>query len=289
MRIAKSSITLALFLLISCKPTNTPITFNSKEAWQHLVYQVELGPRPVGSAAHAELVNYISETLDKYGWVVEIRRDVALGHQIQNIVGKRGEGDPLIILGAHYDTRLVADNDSNPEFHSEPVIGANDGASGAAILLEFARIIPADINGAVWLVFFDGEDNGNILGWDWILGSTSFVENLVEEPTAVVILDMVADKDLNIHIERNSNQQLSLEIWAKAEELGYSDYFISSKKYSMLDDHTPFLRRGIPAVDIIDFDYPHWHTTQDNINNVSAESLAIVGETVLAWLLDIIK
>jgi Zn-dependent M28 family amino/carboxypeptidase len=143
--------------------------------------------------------------------------------------------------------------------------------------------MPENVRRHVWLVFFDAEDNGNIAGWDWILGSKAFVEQLDGKPDAAVIVDMVGDKDLNIYMEQNSDLTLSAEIWSQAAQLGYSQQFIPSPKYRMLDDHTPFLNAGIPAVDIIDFDYPYWHTSADTPDKVSAESLQAVGDTLLAW------
>ncbi|MEA2008563.1 MAG: M28 family peptidase, partial [Chloroflexota bacterium] len=156
---------------------------------------------------------------------------------------------------------------------------------GVAVLLELARALPENTSANVWLVFFDAEDNGRIPGWDWILGSRAFVENMEQRPQAVVIVDMIGDRDLNIHQEQNSTPLLRDEIWSQAKELGYAEYFLPTPKYSMLDDHTPFLEVGIPAVDIIDFDYPYWHTTEDTIDKVSAHSLQVVGDTLLAWLL----
>jgi len=134
------------------------------------------------------------------------------------------------------------------------------------------------------LVFFDAEDNGKIPGWDWILGSQAFVNELQGQPDAVIIVDMIGDADLNVMMERNSDTTLMAELWGQAAALGFSDHFIAVPGYAMLDDHTPFLEAGIPAVDIIDFDYPYWHTTDDTLDKVSAESLQIVGETILAWL-----
>ena len=133
-------------------------------------------------------------------------------------------------------------------------------------------------------MFFDAEDNGDVPSWDWILGSQAFVEQLEGEPDAVVILDMIGDTDLNIYLEQNSSSTLSAEIWAQAAALGHADHFIPVPKYRILDDHIPFLNAGIRAVDIIDFDYPYWHTTEDTADKVSAESLQVVGETILAWL-----
>jgi Zn-dependent M28 family amino/carboxypeptidase len=222
--------------------------------------------------------------LVKAGWQVEAQESEALGHPIQNIVAKRGDESPQIIIGAHYDTRMFADNDPDPANHSLPVPGANDGASGVAVLLELARTLPQDTV-PVWLVFFDAEDNGRIDGWDWILGSTEFVKNNPLQPQAVVIVDMIGDADLNIYKEKNSNAELTDEIWEIAQELGYESVFIPEYKYSILDDHTPFLRAGIPAIDIIDFDYPYWHTLQDVPENVSAASLKAVGETLHTWVI----
>jgi Zn-dependent M28 family amino/carboxypeptidase len=163
------------------------------------------------------------------------------------------------------------------------VPGADDGASGVAVLLGLARSLPKDTV-PVWLVFFDTEDNGNIPGWDWILGSREFVRTNSIQPRAAIVLDMIGDADLNIYKERNSNPVLTDAIWATAKGLGYESKFIPQYKHSMLDDHTPFLQAGIPAVDIIDFDYPYWHTVQDTPDKVSAESLRVVGETISTWV-----
>jgi Zn-dependent M28 family amino/carboxypeptidase len=151
------------------------------------------------------------------------------------------------------------------------------------VLLELARSLPEGTV-PVWLVFFDAEDNGNIEGWDWILGSREFVANNPVQPRAAVIVDMIGEVDLNIYKELNSNPELTDEIWAVARELGYETKFIPEYKHSMLDDHTPFVQAGIPAVDIIDFDYPYWHTVQDTPDKVSAESLDTVGETLFIWV-----
>ena len=110
------------------------------------------------------------------------------------------------------------------------------------------------------------------------------MDSLTGKPNAVVVVDMIGDKDLNIYQEKNSNRNLIDEIWSQAAGLGYSTQFIPKYKYPMIDDHTPFLMAGIPAIDIIDFDYPYWHTTADTPDKVSAQSLKVVGDTLLAWL-----
>jgi Zn-dependent M28 family amino/carboxypeptidase len=136
----------------------------------------------------------------------------------------------------------------------------------------------------VSLVFFDAEDNGGLDNRQWIMGSLAFVKSLTEKPEAAVIVDMVGDANLNIYEERNSDPKLTAEIWAQAAALGLAKYFIATPKYDMIDDHSPFLQAGIPAVDIIDFDYPYWHTSADTLDKVSAQSLQAVGETLWAWL-----
>lgn len=266
------------------QPEPDSVRFDGQRAYADVQTQVAFGARIPGSDGHAKVQEWMREELESAGWQVEVQESEALGHPIQNIVAKRGEASPQIILGAHYDTRMFADNDPDPANHSLPVPGANDGASGVAVLLELARVLP-DNTVPVWLVFFDAEDNGRIPGWDWILGSREFVRNNPLQPQAVVIVDMIGDADLNIYKERNSNPDLTEEIWAVANSLGYGNVFLPEYKFSMLDDHTPFLEAGIPAVDIIDFDYPYWHTVQDTPDKVSAESLQAVGETVQAWVM----
>jgi len=258
-------------------------SFDGNRAYDDVKAQIEFGPRVVGTDAHALAVRWIQSELVQAGWQVEVQKSEAMGHPVQNIVAKRDSGDPQIIVGAHYDSRMYADQDPNPDNRSEPVPGANDGASGVAVLLELARTLPTNTPN-VWLVFFDTEDNGQINGWDWILGSREFVANNPEKPQAVVILDMIGDADLNIYKEMNSNVALTDSIWAVADELGYAQHIIPSYRHSMLDDHTPFILAGIPAVDIIDFDYPPWHTTEDTPDKVSAASLEIVGKTMWTWI-----
>jgi Zn-dependent M28 family amino/carboxypeptidase len=260
-----------------------PVSFDGLRAYADVQTQVAFGPRIPGSDGHAQVQAWMRAELESAGWQVEIQESEALGHPIQNIVAKRNDVSPQIILGAHYDTRMFADNDPDFANHTQPVPGANDGASGVAVLLELARTLPED-SVSTWLVFFDAEDNGRIAGWDWILGSREFVKNNVLQPRAVVIVDMIGDEDLNIYKERNSNPDLTDEIWDVANGLGYGQQFIAEYKFSMTDDHTPFLEAGIPAVDIIDFDYPYWHTLADTPDKVSAVSLEAVGKTLWTWI-----
>lgn len=267
------------------KASSTPQPFDGTRAYQDVVTQVEMGPRTPGSAAHQQVVDWIQSQAEDAGWQVEIQQTERMGHPVSNIIAKRGSGKPWVILGAHFDSRFVADQDPDPAKRNQPVPAANDGASGVAVLLELARVLPEDLQQEVWLAFFDTEDQGSLPGWDWILGSRALAESLTENPDMVIIVDMIGDADLNIYKERNSDPQITDEIWNQAAQAGYGRQFIPQYKHSMLDDHTPFLEKGIRAVDIIDFDYPYWHTSSDTADKVSAQSLQAVGETLRLWLL----
>ena len=262
-----------------------PSTFDGARAYADVQSQVAFGPRIPGTSAHAHTVDWIRQELEAAGWHVEIQQLQSMGHPIQNIRAYRTGAAPEYVIGAHYDTRLCADQDPEPSKQSQPVPGADDGASGVAVLLELARTLPQ--NGMeVWLVFFDAEDNGRIPGWDWLLGSRAFVAGMQVRPKGMILLDMVGQENLSLPMEGNSDQALRTAIWNKAAALGYANIFLPRVKYSIEDDHLPFIRAGIPSVDIIDIDYPYWHTTSDLPEHVSPRSLQIVGEVVSGWLAD---
>lgn len=288
----------------NAKPTVAPpIRFEGKHAYdEYLLAQMKFGIRPAGSKAIRAAGDYIIQELKKSGWDVETQEFVYRGIPVRNIIGKFGSGD-LIILGAHYDTRPRANQDeSNP---NGPVPGANDGASGVAVLLELARTLDkAKLKDQVWLAFFDAEDNGDLNAcdlrvvemqtattgvcdttpWTWSIGASHVAGRLPRKPTAVIVVDMIGDADQNIYYEHNSDKLLQETLWKIAAQLGDAQWFIPQYRWSMSDDHTPFLQRGIRAVDIIDFDYPSWHTTQDTADKVSAESLERVGQVLETWL-----
>lgn len=266
-------------------PTPAPRKFDGAHAFQYyLVEQMRLGPRPAGSTANRATGNYILAQLEGSNWKTETQEFVYRNVPVRNIIGKTAESrGPIIILGAHYDTRKRADRDNaHPD---QPVPGANDGASGVAVLIELARTLDVSkLRNEVWLAFFDAEDDGELDGWPWSVGATYLAEHLNSKPEAVVIIDMVGDADQNIYYEQNSDAQLQQQLWSIAARLGYASEFIAQYKWSMEDDHTPFLQRGIRAVDIIDFDYPYWHTTEDTTDKVSALSLGRVGRVLQTWL-----
>jgi len=272
-----------LTLVVAWPRPSVSAEFDGERAHRDVVRQVEFGPRIPGTEGHAQVIAYIQTELQAAGWQSEIVADGFKGQAVQNIRAWRAKAEPVILFGAHYDSRMVADHDPDQNNWTKPVPGANDGASGVAVLLEIARTLPVD-SVPVELVFLDAEDNGRIPGWDWILGSSAYAASLQSRPKAVVIVDMIGDADLNIYQELNSDSELTAQIWGVAAGLGYEQAFIPEGKYRMLDDHLPFIEKGLKAVDLIDFDYPYWHTLQDTPDKVSAESLAIVGKTLLAWV-----
>lgn len=257
--------------------------FDGERALKDVEAQVAFGPRIPDSDAHAKAIKYIQDELAAAGWQSTVEKAQIDGHTALNILAIRSDKKPVILLGAHYDSRLYADNDPNPANHTVPVPAANDGASGVAVLLEIARTLPINSTPTA-LLFIDIEDNGRIPGWDWILGSKAFAANMTDLPKAFVLVDMIGDKDLNIYMEKNSDPELTRQIWDTAKTLGYDSAFIPVEKYQVEDDHLPFIEKGIRSVDIIDLDYPYWHTIQDTPDKVSAVSLQKVGETLLAWI-----
>jgi hypothetical protein len=267
-------------------PTPTPqdMPFSGELAMQHAAAQMQWVPRHPGTEGARLCGDYILAQLAALGWAAEEQPFVYQETACRNLIGKRGSG-PILIIGAHYDTRRYADSDPDPANHDQPVPGANDGASGVAVLLELARVLrPEELGRTIWLTAFDAEDNGGIDGWDWIVGSRYMAENLTETPQGMVLVDMIGDAGLQIYYERHSTTELKEGIWQVAADLGY-EAFIPQEKYSIIDDHIPFLQQGIPAVDLIDFDYPYWHTVADTLDKISAASLEAVGRTLEQWLL----
>lgn len=136
-----------------------------------------------------------------------------------------------------------------------------------------------ELKNEVWLAFFDAEDMGRVDNWPWSVGATHMAENLRVRPEYVVVVDMVGDSEQELYYEGNSDTALRERLWKIAADLGY-DEFVPERGHTIIDDHVPFARRGIPAVDIIDFDYPYWHTIEDTCDKISWESLERVGRVV---------
>ena len=253
--------------------------------------QLALGPRTPGSEAYSLFIEQTVKALQTDGWSVTCEEERYQGKTIRNIIAERGAEKTdagWIVVGAHYDSRILADQEKQPADQKKPVPAANDGASGAAVLLGLAKTLPQSLNKRITLAFFDAEDQGRVMGWpDWCLGSRLLAEQygaLDRKPDAVIVVDMIGDADLNIYRERNSDKDLTDALFGIAAMLGFSKQFIDEEKYAMYDDHMPFIEQGIPAADLIDFDYPWWHTLGDTADKLSEESLQAVYRVVWEYL-----
>lgn len=259
--------------------------FDGERAFRLVQAQCALGPRPTGSPANRRCAELIASTLAECGWPVEEDAFLLRGQRCRNLLARTVRERPALLLGAHFDTRPRADRERSWWRRRRAVPGANDGASGVAVLLELARVLDqSKVNKQVWLAFFDAEDCGNINGWPFSVGAAHMAEHLSVQPKAVVVVDMVGDEDQRFMWETASNDALNRSLWAVAADLGYQHQFIPRLGYSIIDDHVPFLQRGFTAIDIIDFDYPYWHTTQDTPDKVSPESLQRIGRVLQKWL-----
>jgi glutaminyl-peptide cyclotransferase len=269
-------------------PMETPASFDGRRAYTDAAAFMAFGPRVSGSEANRRAGDWILAQLQAAGWATFTNEGSAHGVVVRNLAGRKGAG-PILILAAHYDSRRRADRD--PVATGEPVPGAEDGASGVSVLLECARTLAWDATRRqVWLVFLDAEDNGNLDGWDWAVGAQQFAQFVDRERrsgaevSAFVLLDMVGDADQHFYYEGNSDPALREQIWGVAAQLGYGAQFIPVVNYTLMDDHVPIRALGIPAVDIIDFDYPYWHTREDTLDKLDAQSLERVGRTLEYWL-----
>lgn len=259
--------------------------FDGARAMEWLRRQVEAGPRVPGTAAHAATRQMLAEALGPETLTQEFtHQSGGAAIRMANLIARFGPatGD-RILLCAHWDCRPFADQDPDPGRRNDPVPGANDGASGVAVLLELARLFrktPPPVG--VTIVLFDGEDWGRSLD-TMFLGSRYFASHPVGGPFRYgILLDMVGDADLQIYREGHSQARARAvvdRVWRAAEELGH-DQFRPSVGYTIEDDHIPLLDKGIPVIDVIDFDYAAWHTVRDLPDQCSARSLQIVGEVV---------
>lgn len=269
--------------------------FDADRAWEHLKTQVEFGPRVPGTPGHAACLSWMLERLraraDEVQPHVFVFDDPYSDENVQatNIRASfRPELEPRIAIAAHWDTRPRADQDT-PENHDTPIPGANDGASGVAVLLALADLFaenPPPVG--VDLLFFDAEDWGKEGDPDhYLLGSRRFVQDHPRyRPRALILLDLVGDADLRIPMEGYSLQAapaLTQMVFQRAMVLGLPA-FDPVRGGAVLDDHVPFLQAGVPAVNLIDFDYPYWHTLEDTVDKCSPDSLRQVGELVVALL-----
>ena len=270
--------------------------FDGARAWEHLRRQVGFGPRPSGSPAIAETRRYIISELEAFG--IEAREqpfvsmtplgDVSMANVIGTIPGRRPD---RLVLASHYDTKLYR------EFR---FVGANDGASSTAALLELGRVLAGRRNElTIELLFLDGEE-ARMTEWrglDNTYGSRHYVQAAQKDGSlrslkALVLLDMIGDRDLVVRRDSNSTPWLVDIIWSAAARLGHGGTF-SNELTTIEDDHIPFLKAGVPAADLIDWETPArrgtWHTPNDTLEFVSAKSLQTVGDVVSAAIPEIEK
>jgi Zn-dependent M28 family amino/carboxypeptidase len=283
-------VVVAVTALLACSGQATPSTtphFDGTRAFEDLRRLVEIGPRPAGSPGIEKTRDYIRKELTAAGLKVQDQafdartplgtvRMVNLRATLPGQSQDRGR----IVIGGHYDTKLIK------EFR---FVGASDAGSSTAFLLELARALKGRSNPLpIELLFLDGEEA--VVEWtgqDHTYGSRYYVEQLktagtVKELRAFILVDMIGDKDLGIRREQNSTPWLKDAIWSTAKRLGRVEFL--DEETPIEDDHLEFLAAGIPSVDIIDLDDPAWHTADDTLDNVSARSLQVVGDVVLAAL-----
>jgi Zn-dependent M28 family amino/carboxypeptidase len=282
--VRRAALLIALVVLVSAAPAPADpaaARFDGAAALRHLERLVAIGPRPAGTPAGARTREYITAELKRAG--VQVRTEafdaqtpdgrVPMANVIGVLPGRRPD---VIAVAGHYDTKV---------FHEFRFVGANDGGSSTALLLELARALAARPRGyTYWIVFFDGEEaRRSWTATDSLYGSRRMAAELARRgamPRALILADMIGDRDLNIRREAHSTPWLTDLIWASAHRLGHGAHFLPDA-IAVEDDHAPFLRAGVPAALLIDFEYGPWHTAEDTLDKVSARSLQIVGDVLL--------
>jgi glutaminyl-peptide cyclotransferase len=279
-----------VLVLAGAAAAQHPTTFDAARAWRDLEHIVGLGPRPSGSPALDRTREYLASELGKIGartWTQPFVAATALGPvSMTNLVAEiPGLRNDVVLFGGHYDTKFY------PRFR---FVGANDGGSSTALLLELARrlaIGPRQYS--VWVVFFDGEEERDPESNRGALhGSRYFVEALARSGQlgrlrAAVVVDMIGDRELDIRRDSGSAGWLNEIVWTTAGRLGHGQHFLE-ETVSIEDDHVPFLQAGVPAALLIDYNYGRtpegrgfWHTPQDTIDKLSARSLGVVGDVLV--------
>jgi len=260
------------------------VRFDASRAFEHVRQLTAIGPRPSGSPAIIETRRYISTQMAAIGITpTEQSFDAAtpLGtvHMVNLIAEVPGAKRERIVIGGHYDTKL---------YRQFRFVGANDAGSSAAMLIELARALKNRQNAfTLEFVFFDGEE-ATLPDWsgdDNTYGSRHYVEvarqtGALKDLRAMLLVDMVGDRDLTIRREQRSTAWLNDILWTSAAQLGHNDVFVAQST-SIEDDHLAFLQAGIPSADLIDLEYPAWHTAEDTLDKISARSLEIVGDVMI--------
>ena len=264
---------LAVALLSALAPTPTVDRFDERAAWTLLTEQVRLGPRPAGSETSRRLARRLRSLLPRGAF-----QEVPGG--LRNVVGFVRGRDPTryVVVGAHYDTK------DTPGF-----VGANDGAGGTAVVVQLARTIaPRELRPSVLFILFDGEESpAGTPPEDFLkqgLRGSRAAAPHYRKAAAMILLDLVADKALELPREGFSDPTLWARVRAAAGRVGVQAVFPPGATGGVLDDHAPFIEQGVPSIDLIDFDYPCWHRRCDDLSQVSRRSLDVVGETVYELL-----
>ena len=288
---------LLLVLLISCQARgNTrPREFDGGHAFSYVEQQMQFGPRIPNTPAHERAGDWIlaqlrtrADSVIVQQWTQQTRAGARLN--LRNFLARfRPEVAERVLFLAHWDTRPHADQSQNLGQQRLPVPGANDGASGVAVLLGVADALKAKPPAVgVDLLFVDGEDYGNFSdSTETLMGSQYFAAHQPAgyPPLYAVLWDMVGDKDLRIGYEGNSQAfapEVVDRVWRTAYDLGYGRYFVPQVESTLTDDHVALQKAGIHAIDVVDFNYPYWHTPDDTIDKVSAASLQVVGDVAVA-------
>jgi glutaminyl-peptide cyclotransferase len=287
-----------IFLLSACRDKpRPPQEFQGATAFGYIQTQVGFGPRVPGTAAHRRMGDWLDSLLRQRADTVIVqswKHVTAAGDTLplRNFIARfNPSAEKRLLLLAHWDSRPTADGPGSQD-STKAVVGANDGGSGVALLLGVADVLKRSPPAAgVDLLFVDGEDYGHFtdVPADVLIGSRYYAANQLPgpKPLYAVLFDLVADKDLQLYQEGNSlvgAPEVVELVWATAKDLGYGGYFISSPRHTLIDDHLELQKAGIRAIDVVDFDYPAWHTTGDTIDKVSAGSLQVVGDVALALI-----
>ena len=261
---------------------------SGEKAFAHVQRLVDLGPRPSGSEAIEKSRLYIEDQLRQSGWQVTRQAfsdDTPRGKvQFVNLIARfpgQGKAVPMFLLCSHYDTKT---------FDTIKFVGANDGGSSTGLLLELARVFAQrpDLAVKIELLFFDGEEAyDHFSETDGLYGSRHFARQLpassAKQFRGGILFDMVGDRSLDVTLPADSPPEIARDIFAAADALKLRSYFTYLDR-EMIDDHSPLNAIGIPTIDVIDFDYPPWHTAGDTIDKISPKSLQIVGSVALYYL-----
>jgi glutaminyl-peptide cyclotransferase len=284
-------------------PAPPPREFDGQTAFKYLTTQVEFGPRIPNTPGHAKEAAWLDSLLHARADTVIVQRwphVTAKGDTLQltNFVARFNPAAKLRVLYlAHWDTRPIADGPKSRD-KKAPVPGADDGASGVAVLLGVADVLkkaPPPPGIGVDLLFVDGEDYGDFGASgaaDVLIGSRWYTQHQPPGATPVfaILWDMVGDKNLNIQKEGNSltgAPDVVDRVWEMAQRLGYQKQFPDQAGVTLTDDHVELQKAGIKAIDVVDFDYPYWHTPDDTTDKVSAASLQVVGDVAVALIRDL--